>query len=72
MPARRGGSSRPPPQPSSCTAKRASPAWAAGPGDVLVDVRYDWGLTNIADSEDEDAEVKNTALQFLIGYAFPL
>ena len=45
-------------------------AWAAGPGDVLVDVRYDWGMTNIVDQDDTD--VKNTALQFLIGYAFPL
>ena len=48
-------------------------AWAAGPGDLLVDVRYDWGLSNISDSEDDDAgDVKNTAFQFLIGYAFPL
>ena len=47
-------------------------SWAAGPGDVLVDVRYDWGLTSISDAEDDDADVKNTALQFLIGYAFPL
>ena len=47
-------------------------AWAAGPGDLLVDVRYDWGLTNISDSDADDSDVKNTALQFLIGYAFPL
>lgn len=47
-------------------------AWAAGPGDVLVDVRYDWGLTNISDSDADGTEIKNTALQFLIGYAFPL
>lgn len=47
-------------------------AWAMGPGDVLVDIRYDWGLTNINDSDVEDSEVKNTALQFLLGYAFPL
>ena len=45
-------------------------AWAAGPGDLLVDVRYDWGMTNIIDEDDVD--VKNTALQFLVGYAFPL
>ncbi|HEX6588245.1 MAG TPA: porin family protein [Longimicrobiales bacterium] len=46
-------------------------AWAAGAGDVLVDVRYDLGLTAISDVEDA-ADVKNSALQFLIGYAFPL
>jgi hypothetical protein len=49
-------------------------AWAAGPGDVLVDVRYDWGMTSIVEeAEDVDEiDIKNTALQFLIGYAFPL
>ncbi len=46
-------------------------AWAAGPGDVLFDVRYDLGLTAIGDDEDAP-DVKNSALQFLIGYAFPL
>ena len=46
-------------------------AWAAGPGDVLVDVRYDLGLTSIIDEEDAD-DIKNSALQFLVGYAFPL
>ena len=48
-----------------------SVAWAAGPGDILVDVRYDLGLTAIGDDEDAP-DVKNSALQFLIGYAFPL
>lgn len=46
-------------------------AWAAGAGDLLVDVRYDLGLTSIIDEEDAD-DVKNSNLQFLIGYAFPL
>lgn len=46
-------------------------AWAAGPGDILVDVRYDLGLTAIGDEEDA-ADLKNSALQFLVGYAFPL
>ena len=46
-------------------------AWAAGPGDLLVDVRYDLGLTSIIDQEDAP-DVKNSALQFLVGYAFPL
>lgn len=46
-------------------------AWAAGAGDVLVDIRYDLGLTAIGDQQDAP-DVKNSALQFLIGYAFPL
>lgn len=46
-------------------------SWAAGPGDLLLDVRYDLGLTAIGDEEDA-ADVKNSALQFLIGYAFPM
>ena len=46
-------------------------AWAAGAGDVLVDIRYDLGLTAIGDVEDAP-DVKNSALQFLLGYAFPL
>jgi hypothetical protein len=44
-------------------------SWAAGPGDVLVDIRYDLGLTAIYDVEDSP-DVKTSALQFLIGYAF--
>ena len=50
-------------------------SWAMGAGDLLVDIRYDLGLTNTSDPEDEDAEeldLKNTNLQFLIGYAFPM
>ncbi len=46
-------------------------AWAAGAGDVLIDIRYDLGLTSIIDEEDAE-DVKNSALQFLIGYAFAL
>jgi hypothetical protein len=46
-------------------------AWAAGGGDILVDVRYDLGLTAIGDQEDAP-DIKNSALQFLIGYAFAL
>lgn len=46
-------------------------AWAAGAGDVLVDIRYDLGLTAIGDEEDA-ADMKNSALQFLLGYAFAL
>ena len=46
-------------------------SWAAGPGDVLFDIRYDLGLTAIGD-QDNAPDVKNSALQFLIGYAFPM
>lgn len=46
-------------------------SWAAGPGDVLFDIRYDLGLTDIDDTEPV-ASVKNTNFQFLLGYAFPL
>ena len=46
-------------------------SWAAGPGDVLLDIRYDLGLTAIGDQEDAP-DVKNSALQFLLGYAFAL
>lgn len=46
-------------------------SWAAGPGDVLFDIRYDLGLKEIEDSADP-ADVKNTNFQFLIGYAFPM
>lgn len=46
-------------------------SWATGPGDVLLDIRYDLGLTAIGD-QDNAADLKNSALQFLIGYAFPM
>jgi hypothetical protein len=49
-------------------------SWAMGAGDLLVDIRYDLGLTSISDPEDDadEADLKNTNLQFLIGYAFPM
>lgn len=46
-------------------------SWAAGPGDVLFDIRYDLGLTEVSDA-DPAADIKNTSFQFLIGYAFPM
>lgn len=46
-------------------------SWAAGPGDLLFDIRYDLGLTAIGDQENA-ADVKNTNFQFLVGYAFPM
>lgn len=46
-------------------------SWAAGAGDVLLDIRYDLGLTAIGDQENAP-DTKNSNLQFLIGYAFPM
>ncbi len=46
-------------------------SWAAGPGDVLVDVRYDLGMKS-TDATEAERDIKNGNLQFLLGYAFPL
>lgn len=46
-------------------------SWAAGAGDVLLDVRYDLGLTEVSDLEGAQ-DIKNTNFQFLLGYAFPM
>ena len=46
-------------------------SWAAGAGDVLVDIRYDLGLKEVYDT-DTPPDLKNTNMQLLIGYAFPL
>jgi hypothetical protein len=45
-------------------------AFAMGPGAVLVEGRYTWGLTNIDDSEVTD--VKNRSILLLAGYSIPL
>lgn len=48
-------------------------AFAMGPGAVLVEGRYTWGLTNINDSEEADPiEVKNRSILLLAGYSIPL
>lgn len=48
-------------------------AFAMGPGAVLVEGRYTWGLTNLNDSEDADAiDVKNRSILLLAGYSIPL
>lgn len=46
-------------------------SWAAGPGDVLLDVRYDLGMTEVGDA-DGAPDIRNTSFQFLLGYAFPM
>ena len=42
-----------------------------GPGEFTVDGRLYQGLTNIADSDDENDEAKNEAWQILAGFSFP-
>lgn len=46
-------------------------AFAVGPGALLLEGRYTWGLTNISDSPDPD-EMKNRSAYFLAGYSIPL
>lgn len=46
-------------------------SWAAGPGDLLFDIRYDLGMTEVGDAEAAP-DIKNTSFQFLLGYAFPM
>jgi len=48
-------------------------AFAMGPGAVLVEGRYTWGLTNINDSAVPDPiDVKNRSILLLAGYSIPL
>ncbi|HEX6309412.1 MAG TPA: porin family protein [Longimicrobiales bacterium] len=46
-------------------------AFAMGPGALLLEGRYTWGLTNIQDDEQE-AELKNRAAYIMAGYSIPL
>jgi hypothetical protein len=46
-------------------------AFAMGPGALLLEGRYTWGLTNIHDSPDAD-EIKNRSAYFLAGYSIPI
>ena len=46
-------------------------SWAAGPGDILFDIRYDLGMVKIGEA-DGAPDRKNTSFQFLLGYAFPM
>ena len=46
-------------------------AFAMGPGALLVEGRYTWGLTNIVDGPDPD-EMKNRSVYVLAGYSIPL
>jgi len=46
-------------------------AFAMGPGALLLEGRYTWGLTNIQDIDGED-EVKNRSAYIMAGYSIPL
>jgi hypothetical protein len=39
--------------------------------DIFADARWEWGFTNIVDS-DLEADIKNSAFGFMIGVGFPL
>lgn len=41
-----------------------------GPGAITTDIRYNWGVTNIVDDEDDSDSVKNGVFSFMVGYAF--
>jgi hypothetical protein len=43
-----------------------------GSVELVIDGRYDLGLTNINDSEFDDESVKNRAWQFMAGVGFPV
>jgi hypothetical protein len=45
-------------------------AFAMGPGALLLEGRYTWGMTNI--SESDASEIKNRSAYFLAGYSIPL
>jgi hypothetical protein len=40
--------------------------------ELIIDGRYDLGLTNVNDSEFDDESVKNRAWQFMAGVGFPV
>lgn len=47
-------------------------SFPAGPGSILIEGRYNFGLINIADSDNEDIDVKNRAGSVLAGYSISL
>jgi hypothetical protein len=46
-------------------------AFAMGPGALLLEGRYTWGMTNIDDTPDA-VEIKNRSAYILAGYSIPL
>ncbi|MFT5165834.1 MAG: opacity protein-like surface antigen [Saprospiraceae bacterium] len=49
----------------------AGAQFAAGPGNLFVDVRYLLGL-NTTDDSGDDADVKNRGIGIAVGYLFPI
>lgn len=47
-------------------------SFPAGPGSLLIEARYNWGLINIADTDNDDFDVKNRAGSVLAGYSISL
>lgn len=47
-------------------------SFPAGPGSILIEGRYNFGLINIADSDNENVDVKNRAGSVLAGYSISL
>jgi hypothetical protein len=46
-------------------------AFAVGPGAILLEARYTWGLTNIADTQDA-GEIRNRSAYLTAGYSIPV
>jgi len=46
-------------------------SFEAGPGDFHLGARYNYGLT-ILDDSGEDDDIKSRAFSFLVGYSFPM
>lgn len=47
-------------------------ALPAGPGSILIEGRYNFGLIDISDSDVEDESLKHRSGQVLVGYSIPL
>lgn len=50
----------------------AGVGFAAGPGSIVVEGRYDLGLKNVAEDATPEMEAKNRAFGLFIGYSVPL
>jgi len=46
--------------------------FAMGPGSILLEGRYTWGLTNLNESDNESESLKNRSAFFAAGYSIPL
>lgn len=54
-----------------CLVFGAGADYTIGAGRLLFDIRYSFGLTTTIDEDDdEDSEVKNTGIIFMIGYGY--